>query len=110
MPPQRKSPPAKENEMSRNPSRSSAGFTLAELLVVIGIIALLISILLPVLGKARESARLVQCQSNLRQFFMADAFYMNRYKNWHLPGWTGNGTGGAPQPFMSGAQFNGLDI
>src|SRR5438874_13565204 len=89
--------------MNRRPhSRSSGlGFTLVELLVVIGIIALLIAILLPVLGKARESARLVQCQSNLRQFFMADQFYMNRYKNWHLPGWSGGGTAGAPKPFSS---------
>jgi len=32
---------------------------------------------------------------------MADQFYMNRYKNWHLPGWTGGGTAGAPKPFSS---------
>ena len=45
----------------------SRGFTLIELLVVISIIALLIALLLPALAKARESARVTQCASNLRQ-------------------------------------------
>lgn len=55
-------------------------FTLVELLVVIGIIALLISILLPALGKARAEARGAVCLSNMRQIYLAMQNYSTEWK------------------------------
>ncbi len=68
--------------LTRKPRQHPAGFTLVELLVVVGIISLLVSMLLPSLGKARKQAQQVACMANLRQIGLLSQVYSNDNGGW----------------------------
>jgi prepilin-type N-terminal cleavage/methylation domain-containing protein len=87
--------------MGRSTADRRRGFTLIEILVVVAIIALLISILLPSLTRARAQSQFVVCQTHLKEFGKAIAMYSMEYKDTlpgpqhpalltHTPTWSGN--------------------
>src|SRR3982750_1866416 len=72
--------------------RRPRGFSLVELVVVIGIIALLISILMPALTRARDQAVRVQCMNNVRQLLIGCHMYVNENKKaWIFSNWLPQG-------------------
>lgn len=90
-------------------TKSPRGFTLVELLVVIGIIALLISILLPALRRAKEAGMRVKCMANHKQLVLALQYYAQDWKNFtphtnwasgdaRLQGWLYDGRPAAIDP------------
>jgi prepilin-type N-terminal cleavage/methylation domain-containing protein/prepilin-type processing-associated H-X9-DG protein len=79
-------------------TRDSRGFTLVELLVVIGIIALLVGILLPALSRAREAANDLKCKANLRTIGQGILLYATGNHQYYPMGAQGNGQSNAANP------------
>jgi prepilin-type N-terminal cleavage/methylation domain-containing protein/prepilin-type processing-associated H-X9-DG protein len=85
-----------------NQLRSSQGFTLIEILIVVAIIALLAAILFPAFARARDKARQAACASNLKQLGMAFVQYTQDYDEYYPPGISNISTNTYTQTFGHG--------
>lgn len=97
----------------RRPNQTHQAFTLVELLVVIGIIAILISILLPTLNNARRAANTVKCAANIRTILQGMRLYATRYND-AIPGsaWTSGAflLTSEANPRINVARFNNNNV
>jgi len=69
----------------RERSSPSPAYTLVELLVVLALLTSLIALIVPSVGRARETTRMAVCQSNLRQFANANVIYASRWRGYYVP-------------------------
>jgi len=101
--------PSEIPHKARSVTRGAIGFTLVELLVVIGTVVVLVAILLPALARAREAARMVACASNIRQIGLASFAYAGRHRGFLPVTVLGTGgLGGDPESAIWGSSQRGI--
>jgi prepilin-type N-terminal cleavage/methylation domain-containing protein len=89
--------PVSSPHFARRESGCGGGFTLIELLVVIAIIAILASLLLPVLARAKDKARRIQCVNNEKQLILSWTMYAGDNREALVPNGGRAGGGGMPR-------------